>query len=69
MFLKRFEPGKLTLIVAVMLPEALAFCSLAAAFERIAGCPFLNNRHVSFLKNRIIFMCSNERIFFGERTP
>jgi len=49
MLLNTSEARNLTLIAAVMLPEALAR-RIAAAFERIAGCPFLNNHNVSFQK-------------------
>jgi len=41
MLLNPEEVGSLTLIVAVMLPEALVLC-FSVAFERIAGSLFLN---------------------------
>jgi len=62
MFLNTSEVGILTLIVAVMLPEALVLC-VGAAFERIAGSPFLNTATVSFLKNQL-YICLSCGVWF-----
>jgi len=50
------EVESLAPIVAVMLPAAFALCICKAAFERIAGSPFLSTLNVSLLKKIQLFI-------------
>jgi len=53
-FVKQSDVRRLAPIVVVMPNEALAFVNCRAAFERIAGSPFLNCVIVSLQKKKIL---------------